>query len=134
MSTVIPGSAGPVASANLGSMSAPPAAAEVQVRAQPTAKPVAVQQPEPTQIPAPSAPASRAAAEQPREVSRPISESTTPALSTYQDQSSGRLVVKVFDRTSGQILAEFPPERSLQFYPRQDFPGVTAAPSVEVEA
>jgi hypothetical protein len=31
-------------------------------------------------------------------------------LTTYRDQESGRLIVRVFDRESGDVLLEFPPE------------------------
>ncbi|MDX1400517.1 MAG: hypothetical protein R3245_01225 [Kiloniellales bacterium] len=31
-------------------------------------------------------------------------------LTTYRDKESGRLVIRVFDRESGDVLLEFPPE------------------------
>lgn len=36
------------------------------------------------------------------------------ALTTYKDQDSGRLIVRVYDRENGDILVEFPPERSFR--------------------
>ena len=36
------------------------------------------------------------------------------ALTTYKDQDSGRLIVRVFDRESGDVLVEFPPERAFR--------------------
>jgi uncharacterized FlaG/YvyC family protein len=36
------------------------------------------------------------------------------ALTTYQDQDSGRLIVRVYDRESGDVLVEFPPERAFR--------------------
>src|SRR6056297_2180188 len=109
MSTVYPGATGPVGTANVSSPT-PPSNTDA-TRAEPAAKPVATQQVVPAAPAGGRSVEARAAAEQPRDASRPIGESTTPALSTYQDQSSGRLVVKIFDRTSGQVLAEFPPEK-----------------------
>lgn len=132
MSTVLPGVAGPVGTANVSSPT--PSSGSDAARAEPAAKPVTTQPVQPAN-PAGRPSETRAAAEQPRDTSRPISQSTTPALSTYQDQSSGRLVVKVFDRTSGQVLAEFPPEKSLQFYPQHKSTALgVPQPSVEVEA
>ena len=38
-------------------------------------------------------------------------------LTTYQDRDSGRIVVRLFDETSGDVLLEFPPEgRDLALY------------------
>jgi len=36
------------------------------------------------------------------------------ALTTYKDQDSGRLIVRVYDRESGDVLIEFPPERAFR--------------------
>jgi len=36
------------------------------------------------------------------------------ALTTYKDQDSGRLIVRVYDRQNGDILVEFPPERAFR--------------------
>lgn len=36
------------------------------------------------------------------------------ALTTYRDQDSGRLIVRVYDRESGDVLVEFPPERAFR--------------------
>jgi len=36
------------------------------------------------------------------------------ALTTYKDQDSGRLIVRVFDRESGDVLVEFPPEKAFR--------------------
>ena len=43
------------------------------------------------------------------------------ALTTYKDQDSGRLIVRVYDRESGDVLVEFPPERA--FRPAAAAPG-----------
>ena len=32
------------------------------------------------------------------------------ALTTYRDSDSGRLIVRIFDEESGEVLVEFPPE------------------------
>ncbi|WP_422367606.1 hypothetical protein [Pelagibius sp.] len=36
------------------------------------------------------------------------------ALTTYRDQDSGRLIVRVYDRENGDVLIEFPPERAFR--------------------
>ncbi|WP_299616739.1 flagellar protein FlaG [Pelagibius sp.] len=36
------------------------------------------------------------------------------ALTTYRDQDSGRLIVRVYDRESGDVLVEFPPEKTFR--------------------
>jgi hypothetical protein len=36
------------------------------------------------------------------------------ALTTYKDQDSGRLIVRVYDRQNGDILVEFPPEKAFR--------------------
>ncbi len=42
-------------------------------------------------------------------------------LTTYHDRDSGRIVVRVFDEKSGDVLLEFPPEgRDLALYPSAD--------------
>jgi len=43
------------------------------------------------------------------------------ALTTYKDQDSGRLIVRVYDRESGDVLVEFPPEKA--FRPAAAAPG-----------
>ena len=43
------------------------------------------------------------------------------ALTTYKDQDSGRLIVRVYDRESGDVVVEFPPERA--FRPAAAAPG-----------
>lgn len=45
----------------------------------------------------------------------PLPPSTAPearnaAVATYRDSESGRLIVRIFDKDSGDILVEFPPE------------------------
>ncbi len=35
-------------------------------------------------------------------------------LTTYNDHDSGRLIVRIFDRESGDVLVEFPPERAFR--------------------
>ena len=47
------------------------------------------------------------------------------ALATYKDQDSGRLIVRVYDRESGDVLVEFPPERA--FRPAAAAPGTAPA-------
>jgi len=46
------------------------------------------------------------------------------ALTTYKDHDSGRLIVRVYDRESGDVLVEFPPERA--FRPAAAAPGKVA--------
>jgi hypothetical protein len=46
------------------------------------------------------------------------------ALTTYKDQDSGRLIVRVYDRESGDVLVEFPPEKA--FRPVAAAPGTPA--------
>ena len=36
------------------------------------------------------------------------------ALTTYRDQDSGRIIVRVYDRESGDVLVEFPPEKAFR--------------------
>lgn len=36
------------------------------------------------------------------------------ALTTYKDEESGRLIVRVYDRESGDVLVEFPPEKAFR--------------------
>src|SRR3546814_6142286 len=38
----------------------------------------------------------------------------TSALTTYKDQDSGRLIVRVYDPESGDVLVEFPPEKAFR--------------------
>jgi hypothetical protein len=47
---------------------------------------------------------------------KPAMQQTAPnsALTTYKDQDSGRLIVRVYDRENGDILVEFPPERAFR--------------------
>lgn len=47
---------------------------------------------------------------------KPVMQQSAPnsALTTYKDQDSGRLIVRVYDRENGDILVEFPPERSFR--------------------
>lgn len=40
----------------------------------------------------------------------PVLPVSNSALATYRDQESGRVIVRVFDRESGDILLELPPE------------------------
>jgi uncharacterized FlaG/YvyC family protein len=47
------------------------------------------------------------------------------ALTTYKDQDSGRLIVRVYDRESGDVLVEFPPEKA--FRPAAAAPGEPSA-------
>lgn len=64
---------------------------------------------------------------------KPVMQQAAPnsALTTYKDQDSGRLIVRVYDPQSGDILVEFPPERAFRtveevltsagFKPKQSF-------------
>jgi hypothetical protein len=54
------------------------------------------------------------------------------ALTTYHDQDSGRLVIRVFDRESGDVLMEFPPEGA-RAIPRSVIPATTFKPLTEVD-
>src|SRR3546814_14418906 len=42
------------------------------------------------------------------------------ALTTYKDQDSGRLIVRVYDRESGDVLVEFPPEKAFRSEDRRE--------------
>lgn len=44
-------------------------------------------------------------------------------LTTYHDQDSGRVVVRIFDRESGEVLVEFPLENQRQVPGAPDPPG-----------
>jgi uncharacterized FlaG/YvyC family protein len=48
--------------------------------------------------------------------SKPVHQQAAPnsALTTYKDQDSGRLIVRVYDRQNGDILVEFPPEKAFR--------------------
>jgi uncharacterized FlaG/YvyC family protein len=48
--------------------------------------------------------------------SKPVLQQAAPnsALTTYKDQDSGRLIVRVYDRQNGDILVEFPPEKAFR--------------------
>jgi len=39
-----------------------------------------------------------------------LPEARSAAVATYRDSESGRLIVRIFDKDSGDILVEFPPE------------------------
>lgn len=47
---------------------------------------------------------------------KPVLSQAAPnsALTTYKDQDSGRMIVRVYDLKSGDILIEFPPERAFR--------------------
>lgn len=48
--------------------------------------------------------------------SKPVLQQSAPSspLTTYKDQDSGRLIVRVYDRKNGDILVEFPPEKAFR--------------------
>lgn len=50
---------------------------------------------------------------------RPVIEPPKPAsgLTTFQDEKSGRLVVRIFHSGTGQVIAEFPNPNQLDRYP-----------------
>ena len=77
---------------------------------QPKAAPVDTQVTAPDKVETPqAAPAADA-------VQKPALKQAAPnsALTTYKDHDSGRLIVRVFDRESGDVLVEFPPERAFR--------------------
>lgn len=51
-----------------------------------------------------------------RNAQQAVLRQSTPnsALTTYRDQDSGRLIVRVYDRESGDVLVEFPPEKAFR--------------------
>ncbi|MEM7169526.1 MAG: hypothetical protein AAF530_05120 [Pseudomonadota bacterium] len=59
--------------------------------------------------------------------------SKTPGVTTYRDQESGRLIIRVYDKVRGDVLVEFPPENSISAGPP---PGATAvsAPKQFIDA
>ena len=82
----------------------------------PAPKAPVAQTPSPATGPAGAEPA--AEPDGPRPVAPP---SQGFGLTTYQDRDSGRIVVRVFDEKSGDVLLEFPPEgRDLAPYPSAD--------------
>ncbi len=87
-----------------GSVSAPHRPAQTQ----PQAAESKVAAPEKVETPQ-AAPAAGSAQKSALKQSAPNS-----ALTTYKDQDSGRLIVRVFDRESGDVLVEFPPERAFR--------------------
>ncbi len=53
----------------------------------------------------------RAAANRPSVLPRPsILPLSNSGLTTYRDQESGRVIIRVFDRETGDVLVELPPE------------------------
>lgn len=79
------------------------------------------------QNPQPAAPADARAAAPAKTVGRqavpaadtaqkPALMQTAPAsaLTTYRDEASGRIIVRVYDRESGDVLVEFPPEKAFR--------------------
>ena len=118
--------------------------------APPVAKP-------PTEINRPDAPAREAARVEPPNVSDAVIDSVSEAgaaqaggadlyarptpvtpltsdsgLTTYHDQDSGRVVVRIFDRESGEVLIEFPPENQRQVPRAPELPG-PARPSTSLD-
>lgn len=55
----------------------------------------------------------------PARKARPVIEPPQPAsgLTTFQDEESGRLVVRIFHSGTGQVIAEFPNPNQLDRYP-----------------
>ncbi len=45
-----------------------------------------------------------------RPQSSPQPKSSDSALTTYKDSESGRLIIRIFDKETGDVLLEFPPE------------------------
>jgi len=90
-----------------GSVSAPHRPAQTQPQAAAAAE-SKVAAPEKVETPQ-EAPAAGSAQKPALKQSAPNS-----ALTTYKDQDSGRLIVRVFDRESGDVLVEFPPERAFR--------------------
>jgi len=52
-------------------------------------------------------------------------------LTTYTDDDTGRVVVQVFDRETGHVIVQFPPETQLKLYPQV---AQQAEPDVEISA
>ena len=107
----------------------PDAPARERPVAQPTATPLS------TVVETPFAAES---GEAPRAAAVPSRGSITPlignsGLTTYRDQESGRVVVRIFDRESGDVLLEFPPEGQRLTPTNLDPPG-SDAPRGDVEA
>ena len=75
--------------------------------------------------------APRAAASPPKGSIAPMIGSS--GLTTYTDQESGRVVVRIFDRESGDVLLEFPPEGRRLVVTSLGPPG-SGAPHSDVEA
>lgn len=46
-------------------------------------------------------------------------------VTTYRDQETGRLIVRVFDRERGDVLVEFPPEQKIPAAAKPAQPPVT---------
>ena len=59
----------------------------------------------PTSAPRPDLQGDEVAKPEPRRPQGPGS-----ALTTYRDSDSGRLIVRIFDKETGAVLLEFPPE------------------------
>ena len=92
-----------------------PDAPSAEARSQPPKAPAA-QTPAPAPPQAGNQPATAPAG--PRPVAPPAQ---VFGLTTYQDRDSGRIVVRVFDEASGDVLLEFPPEgRDLALYQTPD--------------
>ena len=102
---------------NPGSVTAQPRTTQ----AQPSAAPVDATAATPEKVETPQAvPAADTAQKPALKQAAPNS-----ALTTYKDQDSGRLIVRVYDRESGDVLVEFPPEKA--FRPAAAAPGRAAA-------
>ena len=80
------------------------------VHTQPKAAPLEATAAAPEKVETPQAVPAADAAQQ------PTLKSAVPGsgLTTYNDQDTGRLIVRVFDRESGDVLVEFPPERAFR--------------------
>ncbi|MEQ8357320.1 MAG: flagellar protein FlaG [Kiloniellaceae bacterium] len=90
--------------------SGPVTATQSTVQAQAKAAPVETKAAAPENVEAPQAvPATGA-------VPKPALKQAAPnsGLTTYKDHDTGRLIVRVFDRESGDVLVEFPPERAFR--------------------
>lgn len=66
---------------------------------------------------------------------KPVLQQAAPssALTTYKDQDSGRLIVRVYDRKNGDILVEFPPEKAFRSVEEVQ-KGAAATPKKDISA
>jgi len=64
--------------------------------------------------------------------SAPQPRSVESALTTYKDSESGRLIIRIFDKESGDVLLEFPPE-NLPTSATPSTEGAASTPSTQID-